>query len=183
MSWMQSFESDRPDLEKTIRTPIGAVSPLWWAFAGVAGAGVAYWWLTRWSKPFNFEAAGATALPDMAPALEEAAATYDLAPDAIEDVVDTPASEEPVAEMDAQNEAVAEAFADDLTQLVGVGPKLAMALADRGINRFAQIAKWGEDDLAYFDRELNLKGRAVRDDWVAQAKALAGEEPIPILPD
>jgi predicted flap endonuclease-1-like 5' DNA nuclease len=182
MSWMQPFESDRPDLEKTIRAPIGAASPLWWAFAGAATAGVAYWWLTRWAKPFNFEAAAAPGSTEVAPALEEAAATYDLAPDAIEDVVDTPASGEPAEEMQAQNEEILEAFADDLTQLVGVGPKLALALADRGVSRFSQIAEWTDDDLAYFDRELNLKGRATREGWVDQAKALASE-PIPILPD
>jgi predicted flap endonuclease-1-like 5' DNA nuclease len=118
----------------------------------------------------------------LAPALEEAAATYELAPEAIEDVVDTPAAEEPLAEMAAQNAEVLDAFVDDLTQLIGIGPKLALALAERGINRFAQIADWGEDDLAYFDRELNLKGRAVREGWIEQAKALASE-PTPILPD
>jgi predicted flap endonuclease-1-like 5' DNA nuclease len=182
MSWMQPFESDRPDLEKAIRTPIGAASPLWWAFAGAATAGVAYWWLTRWAKPFNVEAAGVSAPAEIAPALEEAAATYDLAPDAIEDVVDTPAADEPVEEMQAQNEEILEVFADDLTRLVGIGPKLALALADRGVSRFSQIAEWTEDDLAYFDRELNLKGRAIREDWVEQAKALTSE-PIPVLPD
>jgi predicted flap endonuclease-1-like 5' DNA nuclease len=183
MSWMQDVGMDKPELEKAIHTPLGAVSPLWWAFAGAATAGVAYWWMTRWAKPFNFEAAG-TSAPASAPepALEEAAATYDLAPDAIEDVVDTPASDEPAEEMQAQNEGTLEAFADDLTQLVGIGPKLALALADRGVSRFSQIAEWGEDDLAYFDRELNLKGRAVREGWIDQAKALAGE-PTPVLPD
>ena len=182
MSWMQPFESDRPDLEKAIRTPIGAASPLWWAFAGAATAGVAYWWLTRWAKPFNVEAAGVSAPAEIAPALEEAAATYDLAPDAIEDVVDTPAADEPAEEMQAQNEEILEAFADDLTRLVGIGPKLALALADRGVSRFSQIAEWTDDDLAYFDRELNLKGRAIREGWVEQAKALTSE-PIPVLPD
>jgi predicted flap endonuclease-1-like 5' DNA nuclease len=180
MSWMQSFESDRPDLEKAIRAPIGAASPLWWAFAGAATAGVAYWWLTRWARPVNLEAGGTPA--QMAPALEEAAATYDLAPEAIEDVLDTPPTEEPVAEMTAQNEEVPEAFADDLTQLVGIGPKLALALGERGIKTFKQIAEWNADDLAYFDRELNLKGRAVRDGWVEQAKGLATEL-TPVLPD
>jgi predicted flap endonuclease-1-like 5' DNA nuclease len=92
--------------------------------------------------------------------------------------MDTPSIEE-------RPETYTEAFAavgDDLTQLVGVGPKLAMALADKGVKRFLQIAGWTEDDLAFFDRELNLKGRAVREGWIDQARTLAGG-PIPILPD
>ena len=62
---------------------------------------------------------------------------------------------------------------DDLTQLVGVGPKLAAALAERGVTRFAQLAAWTTDDLAAIDLALNLRGRAHRDNWIAQAKTLA----------
>jgi predicted flap endonuclease-1-like 5' DNA nuclease len=64
---------------------------------------------------------------------------------------------------------------DDLTRLVGIGPKLAVALAERGITTFAQIALWGEKELAEIDKALDLKGRAVRDAWVAQAKRFAAE--------
>ena len=63
----------------------------------------------------------------------------------------------------------------DLTRLVGIGPKLAVALADRGVSRYAQIAAWTQDDLAEIDKALDLKGRAVRDAWVAQAKRFAAE--------
>jgi|WetSurMetagenome_2_1015567.scaffolds.fasta_scaffold110106_1 predicted flap endonuclease-1-like 5' DNA nuclease len=66
------------------------------------------------------------------------------------------------------------AAADDLTVLVGIGPKLAAALAERGVTRFAQIAAWTEEDLAVVDKALDLKGRAVRDAWVAQAKRIVG---------
>lgn len=62
--------------------------------------------------------------------------------------------------------------ADDLTQLVGVGPKLAASLAELGVTRFSQIAAWTPDELASFDQLLNLKGRADRDAWIAQAKRL-----------
>jgi len=62
---------------------------------------------------------------------------------------------------------------DDLTRLVGIGPKLQVALAERGVTRFAQIAAWTETDLADVDAALSLKGRAVREAWVAQAKRLA----------
>src|ERR1700761_2604042 len=63
---------------------------------------------------------------------------------------------------------------DDLTRLTGIGPKLSAALAERGVTRFAQIAEWTADDLAELDAALSLKGRAVREAWVAQAKRLAG---------
>ena len=67
-----------------------------------------------------------------------------------------------------------EAAADDLTRLVGVGPKLAASLADLCVTRFSQIALWSPDDLASIDQLLNLKGRAERDAWVAQAKRFVG---------
>jgi predicted flap endonuclease-1-like 5' DNA nuclease len=179
MSWTQSFQDEKPEFEQAFRGPIGAVSPLWWAFAGAATAGVAYWWLTRWAKPFNIEAAGVMPVEMAAPpALEEAAAAYEMSPEAIEDVVDTPAVDEPpeaLVEM-------AGTAGEDLTLILGIGPKLALALAGHGVNNFAQIAAWTDEDLAFFDRELNLKGRAVRDGWVDQAKAM-GAETAPALPE
>lgn len=193
MSWLQSPTGEQADVEKALRTPIGAASPLWWAFAATAGAGVAYWWMTRWTRPINLEAAGGMApvaipAPVADPVLIEAAETYELAPEAIADVVDTPAGEEAAAEMvaDVQDiaaeaeekaESVVEALADDLTKLVGIGPKLAVALAEHGVTQFVHIAGWGEDELKRFDTELSLKGRAVRDAWVAQAKRFADAPP------
>lgn len=84
---------------------------------------------------------------------------------------------EPVIEaasetVEAATEITTEA-ADDFTRLVGVGPRLAQALVDRGVRNFAEIAAWTEEDLAAVDRDLDLKGRAVRDAWVAQAKRFA----------
>jgi predicted flap endonuclease-1-like 5' DNA nuclease len=63
---------------------------------------------------------------------------------------------------------------DDLRQLSGVGPKLEQTLHAMGIFHFDQIASWGPQELAWMDANLQgLKGRASRDGWVAQAKALA----------
>ena len=46
---------------------------------------------------------------------------------------------------------------------------------DLGIYHFAQIAMWGGDELAWIDQHLNgFKGRASRDNWIDQAKILAG---------
>ncbi len=81
------------------------------------------------------------------------------------------ATAEPVVEAAVEQ---AKSTGDDLTLLVGVGPKLAASLADLGVTRFEQIAAWGVDELADFDAKLSLKGRAERDAWVAQAKRLAG---------
>ena len=66
---------------------------------------------------------------------------------------------------------------DDLTRLVGIGPKLSASLAERGVTRFAHIAGWTAADLAEFDKSLDLKGRAVRDAWVAQAKRFLVDPP------
>jgi predicted flap endonuclease-1-like 5' DNA nuclease len=77
---------------------------------------------------------------------------------------------EPVAEALVET---AKSAADDLTLLVGIGPKLAASLADLGVTRFSELAAWGPKELADFDAKLSLKGRAERDAWVAQAKRLA----------
>jgi len=162
------------DAEKAMRGPIGAVSPLWWVFAGAGAAGVAYWWMTRWAKPTNLEA-----MPVEDPALVEAAATYELQPEAIEeatqpDPVD-PAAEAAaaVAMLDEMEEAAVEAVEqalDDLTLIVGIGPKLASMLAASGVTRFEQIAAWTDEDIEKIDRELKLMGRISREGWADQAK-------------
>ena len=87
---------------------------------------------------------------------------------------------EPVVEPDLVAEAESpdlndslEVQADDLTRLVGIGPKLAASLAELGVTHFAQIAAWTAEDIQSIDQLLNLKGRADRDAWVAQAKRFA----------
>jgi len=62
---------------------------------------------------------------------------------------------------------------DDLKKISGVGPVLEGKLNAIGITRFDQIAAFKAADLAKVDELLNFKGRAERDDWVGQAKALA----------
>ncbi len=69
----------------------------------------------------------------------------------------------------------AETALDDLTRLVGVGPKLAASLGELGVTQFSQIAAWTPDELASYDQLLNLKGRADREAWIDQAKRFAGE--------
>jgi predicted flap endonuclease-1-like 5' DNA nuclease len=223
------------DLSRTLTLPIGAFSPLWLAFAGAAASGAAFFWMSRWMKPVNLEAAFAAGAPSTAetgsaPAaalavVEPAVALAEAALEAVEPAIHRvektletaveAAAEEtavlmeaaaPVVEtamqtalaaaseraagfveamtpaepvVDDQRTVIAEApadpapaFADDLTRLVGIGPKLSAALAERGVSTFADIAAWTTDDLAEVDQALSLKGRAVRDAWVAQAKRL-----------
>lgn len=89
--------------------------------------------------------------------------------EAAAEVAETAPSEAAASELSAQ----VEDAVDDLTRLVGVGPKLAASLAELGVTRFSQIAAWTPDELASFDQLLNLKGRAERDAWIAQAQRLA----------
>jgi predicted flap endonuclease-1-like 5' DNA nuclease len=72
---------------------------------------------------------------------------------------------------------VSRSLKDDLTRMVGIGPKLAAGLGDLGVTRFSQIAAWTPDELASFDQLLGLKGRADRDAWIAQAKRFATDVP------
>jgi large subunit ribosomal protein L21 len=73
----------------------------------------------------------------------------------------------------AEPKAEAAAGADDLKKLSGVGPALEKKLHAAGVTTFAQIAAWGEADIAEFDEKLSFKGRIEREGWVEQAKELA----------
>jgi NADH-quinone oxidoreductase subunit E len=69
------------------------------------------------------------------------------------------------------------AGADDLKRIKGIGPKLENLLNSMGFFHFDQIAKWGQDELAWVDENLEgFKGRASRDNWVDQAGRLARGE-------
>lgn len=63
--------------------------------------------------------------------------------------------------------------ADDLKLIAGVGPKLEVTLNQLGIWHFDQIAAWSEHEVAWVDHYLQFKGRIERDEWIAQAAALA----------
>jgi len=62
---------------------------------------------------------------------------------------------------------------DDLKRIKGIGPKLEALCNSLGIYHFDQIAAWTEDELDWIDAHLDgFNGRARRDDWIGQAKAL-----------
>lgn len=72
---------------------------------------------------------------------------------------------------EAQAQAVEE---DDLTQMKGLGPKLAITLQHLGVTSYAQIAGWNEADIDRIDAQLGrFQGRIRRDSWVEQARFLA----------
>lgn len=63
---------------------------------------------------------------------------------------------------------------DDLKIIKGIGPKLEVMLHGMGYYHFDQIAAWTEAEIAWVDDNLEgFKGRVTRDEWVAQARALA----------
>jgi NADH-quinone oxidoreductase subunit E len=63
---------------------------------------------------------------------------------------------------------------DDLKLIYGVGPKLEELLHQMGVYHFDQIAAWNLNNLAWVDQNLGtFKGRALRDEWIEQAKKLA----------
>lgn len=109
--------------------------------------------------------------------IEPVVAAEPVVEDVVEAAAEAPAevveAVAPVVEEVAEKTAeTLEAVGDDLTQLVGIGPKLAASLGELGVTKFSQIAAWTPDELASFDALLNLKGRAERDAWIAQAKRL-----------
>ena len=64
---------------------------------------------------------------------------------------------------------------DKLTKIKGIGPKLQELLFSMGFFHFDQIASWDKSHVAWVDENLDgFKGRASRDDWVAQALSLSG---------
>lgn len=65
-------------------------------------------------------------------------------------------------------------IASDLTQIKGLGPKLAATLVDLGITRVEQIAALTPDAAAALDAQLGVfKGRMTRDRWIEQATLLS----------
>lgn len=84
-----------------------------------------------------------------------------------------PAKKAPANKAAKAEAPAAEAGADDLKKLSGVGPALEKKLHAAGVTSFAQIAAWGEAEIADFDEKLSFKGRIEREGWVEQAKELA----------
>jgi large subunit ribosomal protein L21 len=66
----------------------------------------------------------------------------------------------------------------NLSLISGIGPTIEKRLRAAGVMTWEQIATWSAEDIERFDKELALRGRHVREEWVAQAKELlAGQAP------
>ncbi len=66
---------------------------------------------------------------------------------------------------------------EDIELIAGIGPTLKKKLVAAGVTTWKQIAAWTEADLARYDEELALRGRATREEWVEQAKELLAGKP------
>jgi predicted flap endonuclease-1-like 5' DNA nuclease len=87
-----------------------------------------------------------------------------------------PLDASPAAEAIDPSPASADADAADgpVTQLKGLGPKVAARLAELGITRIGQIAALDDAGAAALDAQLGaFSGRVTRDRWVEQARFLS----------
>ncbi len=88
-----------------------------------------------------------------------------------------PAVAKPVA---AKKPAAAKGEARDtsnLSLIAGIGPSIEKKLRAAGVINWEQIAAWSDADVAVWDGELKLRGRATREEWVEQAKELLAGKP------
>ena len=82
-----------------------------------------------------------------------------------------------VAAMAAATSAAGGLDESNLSLIAGIGPTIEKKLRAAGITTWSQIAAWGEADVAKWNEELALRGRATREEWVEQAKELLAGKP------
>ena len=133
----------------------------WWAWSGRRGAE------TQSYTAASRNAGSARPAPVRSP---EIARTAPVA----EPVRPEPAAPVAAAATTAAGIPAAVGASDNLTRIVGIGPKLNELLQSLGVRRFDQIAAWTPGEIAKVDSHLGgFKGRIERDSWVEQAKLLA----------
>jgi predicted flap endonuclease-1-like 5' DNA nuclease len=69
-------------------------------------------------------------------------------------------------------------IADDLKRIRGIGLQSELRLQSLGIWHFDQIADWTPDNARWVGSFLAFRGRIERENWIEQAKALAGAPPL-----
>jgi large subunit ribosomal protein L21 len=67
--------------------------------------------------------------------------------------------------------------ASNLSLISGVGPAIEKKLRAAGIVSWNDIAAWDDAAIEKWDTELKLGGRAVKEEWVDQAKELLAGKP------
>jgi large subunit ribosomal protein L21 len=65
----------------------------------------------------------------------------------------------------------------NLSLISGIGPTIEKKLRAAGITTWSEIAAWSEADVARWNEELALRGRATREEWVEQARELLAGKP------
>ena len=89
----------------------------------------------------------------------------------------TPSKVQPAGKKPKTLKGARKSGADDLKRIKGVGTKLEKLLNSLGFFHFDQVASWSENEMAWVDQNLEgFKGRATRDNWVAQAKELMSSQ-------
>lgn len=84
---------------------------------------------------------------------------------------------EPAAKTPEPDASKAEASpGDDLTRIVGVGPKIRDLLNGEGIHRLSQIARLTPEQVAALDGKFAPPGRVTREKWVEQALELTASK-------
>ena len=83
------------------------------------------------------------------------------------------------SKLQALEDAVAQAEALGRPLLMAIHhPSLPMGskwLNEIGVYHYGQIASWSAEESAWVDAALKLRGRIERDNWIDQAKDLAGK--------
>jgi len=140
--------------------------------------------LTGGAKPAKV----ARAKPETAGEVETKAAKRAKAAEAAEaaaSATESQAAHEPAAEKPAKPAKAAAVAAlpeggidaSNLSLISGIGPTIEKKLRGAGIQSWNDIAAWTDEDIAKWDAELALRGRATREEWVAQAKELLAGKP------
>ena len=107
--------------------------------------------------------------------MEASPATETVAPATVAPAEEQRAEEQQAEEPRAETPAPVQSYADGpVTQLKGLGPKVAAQLGVLGVATVGQMAALSESEAQSIDAQLgNFTGRMGRDRWIEQARLLA----------
>ncbi len=67
--------------------------------------------------------------------------------------------------------------AEDLTQISGITPELAVRLKQMNLIKIEQLANLSEEDIGHVEDVLSMPGRVAKGDWIGQARGLLTAAP------
>ncbi len=111
--------------------------------------------------------------PDLPAAAGSAGQSSTSAPIVVPVVVAAAAAAAATATRDVAATAAAQP-PDDLTRIRAIDPELQSKLKGAGVNHFADIAAWRNEDVRRISELLGFKGRIEHENWIEQAQILAG---------